>query len=43
MTPETAQAIGADRAIVEAAIGAPVIDLVIVDRAATRLASAINS
>lgn len=37
MTPEAAQAIHADRAILEAAIGAPEIDLVIVERASTRL------
>lgn len=41
MTPEAAQAIGADRAILEAAIGAPVLDLVIIERAATRLSDAI--
>ena len=37
MTPEAAQAVHADRAILEAAIGAPEIDLVIVERAASRL------
>ncbi|MGN6693274.1 MAG: hypothetical protein ACTHN0_03780 [Aquihabitans sp.] len=42
MTPEAAQAIGADRAILEAAIAAPVLDLVIIERAATRLATAVN-
>lgn len=41
MTPEAAQAIGADRTILEAAIAAPVLDLVIIERAATRLAAAI--
>lgn len=43
MTPEAAQAIGADRAIVEAAITAPILDLVIIQRAATRLAAAIGA
>lgn len=42
MTPEAAQAVAADRAIVEAAIAAPVIDLVIVERAASRLASVLE-
>lgn len=42
MTPEAAQAVHADRTIVEAAISAPVIDLVIVDRAATRLAALLD-
>lgn len=42
MTPEVAQAIAADRAIVDAALGAPVLDLVILDRAATRLAATID-
>jgi hypothetical protein len=41
MTPEAAQAIGADRAILDAAIGAPVLDLVIIERAAARLAAAL--
>jgi hypothetical protein len=41
VTPEAAQAIASDRAVIEGALGAPVIDLVIVDRAATRLAAAI--
>ncbi|MCU1369929.1 MAG: hypothetical protein JWO77_1123 [Ilumatobacteraceae bacterium] len=42
LTPEAARAIHADRAIVDAAIGAPVIDLVIIDRAASRLAAVID-
>ncbi|HWJ62507.1 MAG TPA: hypothetical protein VNS19_11095 [Acidimicrobiales bacterium] len=42
MTPDAAQAIHADRTILEAAIGAPVLDLVIVERTAARLATAIT-
>lgn len=42
MTPEAAQALGADRAILDAALGAPVIDLVIVERAAARLAAIVD-
>lgn len=42
-TPEAAQAIAADRAIVDAALGAPVIDLVILERAASRLAATIEA
>lgn len=42
LTPAAAQAIGADRAILEAALDAPVLDLVIVERAAARLAAAVS-
>lgn len=42
MTPEAAQAVGADRAILAAAIDAPVLDLVIIERAATRLAAVLD-
>ena len=42
LTPDAAQAVAADRAIVEAALGAPVLDLVIIDRAASRLAATIE-
>lgn len=42
MTPEAAQAIHADRAIVDAAIRAPVIDLVILERASSRLAATVD-
>ncbi|WP_421122046.1 hypothetical protein ACE2AJ_12525 [Aquihabitans daechungensis] len=38
MTPDAARAVHADRAILDAAIGAPEVDLVIVERAAARLA-----
>lgn len=41
LTPEGAQVIAADRAILDAAISSPAIDLVIVERAAGRLAAAI--
>jgi hypothetical protein len=41
VSADDARALHADRAILDAAIGAPVIDLVIVERAAARLAAAI--
>lgn len=43
LTPEAARAVHADRTILQAAIGAPEIDLVIVERAAGRLASTIGA
>ena len=39
--PDTARAVAADRAILAAALTAPVLDLVIIERAATRLATTV--
>lgn len=43
MTPDAARAVTADRAILAAALTAPTLDLVIIERAATRLAAAVAS